>query len=184
MATFVGGGTTRCLVCFSSLDCFFFFPHRSTGNNICNAENWADSHHPKHFNPARLNVSNWMESYRALGARSALLTAKHGCGFLLYPTKTTLPSGERFYYDTFGPGAIQRDVLREFVDACKANGLGFGFYYNLKTSYFFNVQNGQPLPPATLQPGQYEISYEDYSALSLAQEKELWTQYGNLTEIW
>ena len=39
------------------------------------------------------NISNWIESYAAVGVQSVILTAKHGCGFLLWPTNVTLPDG-------------------------------------------------------------------------------------------
>eukprot|EP01084_Bolivina_argentea_P246555 412606_1 len=59
----------------------------------CNSKNWAQSGNPKNFAPLNLNITNWVESYKAVGAKSAVLTAKHGCGFVLYPTKVILPSG-------------------------------------------------------------------------------------------
>ena len=49
--------------------------------------------HPNSFAPSRLNVSNWVESMLAIGATEAVLTAKHGCGFYLWPTNVTLPDG-------------------------------------------------------------------------------------------
>lgn len=52
----------------------------------CNANNWAESQNPKSFKPLQLNISNWAESYKALGAKSAVLTVKHGCGFCLWKT--------------------------------------------------------------------------------------------------
>ena len=36
------------------------------------------SSNPATFNPTKLNVSNWVESMKALGAKEAVLTAKHG----------------------------------------------------------------------------------------------------------
>jgi len=50
------------------------------------------------FDPVKLNTDNWMESMVALGARSAVLTAKHGCGHLLWPTNVTLPDGSPYTY--------------------------------------------------------------------------------------
>ena len=36
---------------------------------------------------------------QALGAKIAVLTAKHGCGFGLWPTKATLPDGSPYNYN-------------------------------------------------------------------------------------
>ena len=57
----------------------------------------------------------------------AVLTAKHGCGFLLWNTSTTLPNGDPYTYHV----PAEYDVLRQFSDTMKAEGLGHGFYYSL-----------------------------------------------------
>eukprot|EP00662_Eupelagonemidae_sp_cell21_P039398 gene39398-biopygen78289 len=80
---------------------------------------------PATFNPVKLNTTQWMESITALGANIAILTAKHGCGFTLWPTKAVLPDGSPYGYSVGTPrAAIQRDVLREFVDSADAAGVG------------------------------------------------------------
>jgi hypothetical protein len=33
-------------------------------------------------------------------------------------------------------------------------------------------------------PGMYEVTQEQFEAICLAQVTELWSQYGNLSEIW
>lgn len=56
------------------------------GDPGCTAQNWngcdpqggCDASNPLSFNPTNLNVSNWIDSMQALGATSAVLTAKHG----------------------------------------------------------------------------------------------------------
>ena len=57
------------------------------GDPSCNKNNWEGvngSGNPLSFNPTNtLNISNWVQSYKAIGAKSAVLTAKHGCGFAL-----------------------------------------------------------------------------------------------------
>ena len=63
------------------------------GDPSCNSGNWAQSQKPSSFAPTDVNISNWIESYKAVGVKSVILTAKHGCGFLLWPTEVTLPDG-------------------------------------------------------------------------------------------
>ena len=68
------------------------------GDPSCTAENWnvqasyADglSSDPELFGPGNLDVDNWVATMKALGAGSAVLTAKHGCvrPKNLNPTKT------------------------------------------------------------------------------------------------
>ena len=50
------------------------------GDPACDATNWETSQLPSSFAPTNMNVSNWIESYKAVGAVSGILTAKHGCG--------------------------------------------------------------------------------------------------------
>lgn len=71
------------------------------GDPGCDASNWlgsSGSSNPASFAPTHLNVSQWVESMVALGATEAVLTAKHGCGFYLWPTNVTLPNGTRYPY--------------------------------------------------------------------------------------
>ena len=76
------------------------------GDPGCTAENWngcdplggCNSSEVSSFNPTNLNISSWVESFQALGATSAVLTAKHGCGFLGWKTNTTLPDGSPYRF--------------------------------------------------------------------------------------
>lgn len=53
----------------------------------CTDLNWLWLQYPRTFHPGKLNVSNWIQSYQDFGAKSAVLTAKHGCGFTMWPTQ-------------------------------------------------------------------------------------------------
>jgi hypothetical protein len=78
-----------------------------------------------------------MESITNLGANIAILTAKHGCGFGLWPTKSKLPDGSPYGYNVGAEGAaIQYDVLREFVNSANAAGVGYGFYYSIMKNFY------------------------------------------------
>ena len=41
---------------------------------------------------------NWVELFKALGAKSAVLTAQHGCGFFFWNTTVKLPDGSTYRY--------------------------------------------------------------------------------------
>jgi alpha-L-fucosidase len=66
------------------------------GDPGCTKQNWAESQKPASFAPVKLNVSQWIDSMRALGVKEAVLTAKHGCGFLLWPTASRLPNASPY----------------------------------------------------------------------------------------
>ena len=53
---------------------------RAAAAGGCNSSN------PASFAPTNLDVDNWVTSFKALGVSSAVLTAKHGCGFLAWQT--------------------------------------------------------------------------------------------------
>lgn len=48
-----------------------------------------------------------------LGAKHAILTAKHGCGFDLWPTDYVFPNGDKYGYDV--GASYGRDVLTEYA---------------------------------------------------------------------
>ena len=105
------------------------------------------------FNPTQLSTDNWAESIVALGARAAVLTAKHDSGHLLWPTNVTLPGGVEYTYAVgHSESAIQVDVLRLFTESMQRHGLGHGFYYSIGNNVYLNVKN------AVLQTGHTDHS--------------------------
>lgn len=158
------------------------------GDPGCDRDNWngcdprggCNSSDVKSFSPTNLNVSNWVDSFKALGVTSAVLTAKHGCGFLAWETATTLPDGSPYRYHI----SAEQATAKKFVAATAAAGIGHGFYYSLTNNFFLNVKSHNVQPPSTLLPGQANVTQAQFEDLALAQVEELWTQFGDLTEIW
>ena len=172
---------------FVALICYNMCTYAHNGDPGCDEGNWdvvapyADgpSRDPATFKPTALNTSQWMESVVGLGASIAVLTAKHGCGFLLWPTRSTLPDGSPFNYNT------KTDVLQEFVDAAKAHGVGYGFYYSImKSFYLCHSFTGANSCMSKILPGQHNLTTEQYMDTVRVQATELWSDYGYQTEIW
>ena len=126
------------------------------------------------FNPVNFSVTNWIASFNALGATSAVLTAKHGCGFLGWQTKTTLPDGTPYRYHV----PDEYLVVDEFVKEMKNAGLGYGFYYSLTNNFYLNEFGHNVRPSNTLLPGQANVTQQQYEDIAVAQVHELWTQFG------
>jgi alpha-L-fucosidase len=84
-----------------------------------------------------LHTAPQADIYQKLGAKSAVLTAKHGCGHLLWPTKVPLPDGSPY---EFGVGksksAIQADVLGMFSASMEKANIAHGFYYSLTNNFY------------------------------------------------
>ena len=133
------------------------------GVNTFTDREWGDGREdPGIFAPTALDPHEWAKTARAAGFRALVLTAKHHDGFCLWPTKTTTHSVARSPWRN-GRG----DVVREFVDACKAEGLGAGLY----------------LSPWDRNHPSYGDSPR-YNDIYAEQLTELLTRYGTLNEVW
>lgn len=75
------------------------------------------------FNPDLFNPKQWAKEAKAAGMKYAVLTTKHHDGFCLFDSKYT------DYKATNAP--VKRDLVKEFVQAFRAEGLKVGFYYSL-----------------------------------------------------
>jgi alpha-L-fucosidase len=73
------------------------------------------------YNPAHLDVRQWIRVASELGAHYAVLTAKHMSGFCLWDSRD-------YDYDVAASGN-KTDVVAAFVAACHEYGLRPGFYY-------------------------------------------------------
>ncbi len=133
------------------------------GVNTFTDREWGDGREdPAIFAPARLDARQWARAARAGGFRAMVLTAKHHDGFCLWPSRTTSHTVAR---SPFRAGA--GDVVREFVEACRAERLRPGLY----------------LSPWDRNNPAYGDSPR-YNDLYCEQLTELLTQYGPLAEVW
>jgi alpha-L-fucosidase len=133
------------------------------GVNTFTDREWGDGHeHPSIFSPSALDSRQWARAARNAGARALILTAKHHDGFCLWPTRTT---GHSVAASPWRSG--QGDVVREFVDACHAEGLKAGLY----------------LSPWDRNNPAYGDSPK-YNDLYCDQLTELLTRYGPIAEVW
>lgn len=140
---------------------------------------------PSTFNPDKLDLDNWLRAAVAFGAKYAVLTAQHCSGFSMWPTDLYAETGFNYTYSTkhspFRGGGY--DVVRDFINSCKKYGVLPGIYYSLNQNYYLNVGGGT-VKNTSLVPGQVNVSQELYGKIVVAQMKELWSNYGNISEIW
>jgi alpha-L-fucosidase len=133
------------------------------GVNTFTDREWGDgTESPSIFNPEALDARQWTRTAKAAGAKALILTAKHHDGFCLWPTKTTTHSVASTPWRS-GRG----DVVRELVDACRADGLRVGLY----------------LSPWDRNNPTYGDSPR-YNDLYCDQLTELLTRYGEIAEVW
>jgi len=113
------------------------------------------------FNPKELDCRQWARICKEAGMKGIIITAKHHCGFCLWPSKYTEYSVKNAPWKN-GNG----DVVREMAEACKEFGLKLGIYVS---------------PWDRNHP---DFGKPEYITYFRNQIKELLTNYGPIFEIW
>ncbi|MFD0892123.1 alpha-L-fucosidase [Luteolibacter ambystomatis] len=116
---------------------------------------------PKLFNPSSFDARVIVRQFKEAGMTGVVLTAKHHDGFCLWPTKTT----DRNISKSAWQGG-KGDLVRDFAQACKAEGMKFGVYVS---------------PWDRSQP---EYGREGYVKVFHEQIREVLGNYGPVFEIW
>jgi alpha-L-fucosidase len=120
----------------------------------------------KHFRPKPGAAREWARLAKRAGQKYIVLTTKHHEGFCLWDTKLTDYNAARQ-----GPG---RDLVREFVEAARAEGLRVGFYYSLMDWHHPDGAICATDPAARAR----------FVAYSHGLIRELLTNYGKIDILW
>ena len=116
---------------------------------------------PKLFNPSNLDCRQWARVCKQAGMKGIIFTAKHHCGFCMWPSKYTEYSVKNSPWKN-GQG----DVVRELAEACKEEGLEYAVYLS---------------PWDRNHPEYGKPAYVTYFRNQL---RELLTEYGDMFEVW
>ena len=136
-------------------------------------EAWGYSPDPKIFNPAELDTDQWIKAAKDAGANYAVLVAKHCTGFSLWPTKA------HDYSVASSPWRNGKgDIVADFIASCKKYGIKPGIYASAAANGYFKVDN-----PGLVITGD-SIAQKAYNKVVETQLRELWSNYGDLFEIW
>lgn len=136
-------------------------------------------HYFKHFNPDLFDAREWARAAKAAGMKYAVLTTKHHEGFCLFDTKYT---DYKITNTPFG-----RDLVKEYVEAFRAEGIKVGFYYSLIDWHHpeFTIDKHHPMrdrkDAAELNKGRDMTKYAEYMR---NQVRELLTNYGKIDILW
>lgn len=131
------------------------------------------------WNPDRYDPKEWARSAKQAGMKYAVFTTKHHEGFCLFDSAYTE------FKSTNTP--CGRDLVREFVDAFRAEGIRVGFYYSLLDWHHEDYPAyGDMYHPErnneALKGKQHDFNvYLDYMH---NQVRELLTNYGKIDIIW
>ena len=131
------------------------------------------------FNPVDYNPKAWAKVAKAAGMKYAVLTAKHHDGFCLFDSKYTA------FKATNTPAG--RDLVREFLDAFREEGIKVGLYYSLidwnHPDYPHYQHKHHPDRNREEEKGKPR-DFSRYQKYLHNQVKELVTAYGKLDIMW
>ena len=150
---------------------------------ITPAEYWklADRWNPVNFKPKK-----WAKLVKEAGFKYVVFTTKHHDGYTLWPSK----------YSDFGVEQKMggRDLVKEVVEACRANGLKIGLYFSPPDWYFdrkyrsFGNVDGKrcdiyhkPIDKMPKKPADHDRKRRE---MARNQVRELLTDYGKIDIMW
>lgn len=121
-------------------------------------QDWPDPEaSPAIFNPTKLNCDQWAKAAKSANMSYGCLTTKHHSGFCIWDTKTT-------DYNVMN-SPLKKDVVKEFTDAFRRNGLKVMLYYSILDTHHHIRPNA--------------ITHKDVEMIK-AQLTELLTHYGKI----
>ncbi len=119
------------------------------------------------FTADKYNPDEWAQLAKIAGMRYMVLTTKHHDGFCLFDTATTNRNAVRQ-----GP---KRDLVKEYVEACRKHGLKVGLYFSLPD---------WSIPAFNDGPENAPEAWAAFISLLHEQVRELCTNYGKIGLIW
>ena len=132
-----------------------------------------------HFNPDLFDAREWAKKAKNAGMKYAVLTTKHHEGFCLFDSKYTE------YKITNTP--FGRDLVKEYVEAFRAEGLKIGFYYSLLDWNHPHYTIDDLHPMAAYEDAEERNKSRDmniYRQYMCDQVTELMSNYGKIDILW
>ena len=132
-----------------------------------------------HFNPDLYDPREWARQAKAAGMKYAVFTTKHHEGFCMFDSQ---------YTDYKCTNTMAgRDLVREYVDAFRAEGLRIGFYYSLIDWHHPHFPIDQIHPRRWDKDAFEQNQGRDvriYAEYMRNQVRELLTNYGKIDILW
>ncbi|MCY1722329.1 alpha-L-fucosidase [Prolixibacteraceae bacterium Z1-6] len=133
------------------------------------------------FDPDMFDPADWAKKAKAAGMKYAVITTKHHDGFNMF-------ASEFNDYNVMNT-PYGKDIIKEWVDAFRAEGLGIGFYYSLIDWHHpeYTIDRVHPQSANTqeeydeLNKGRDMSIYREYLK---NQVREILTNYGKVDVLW
>ena len=133
----------------------------------------------KYFNPDLYDPRDWARQAKAAGMKYVVMTTKHHEGFCLFDSQYT------DYKSTNTP--CGKDLIKEYVDAFRAEGLRVGFYYSLidwhHPDFPIDVLHPRRDDADAFEQSQGRDMHK-YAEYMRNQVTELLTNYGKIDILW
>jgi len=134
----------------------------------------------QYFAADSFNANNWAHLAKAAGMKYMVMTTQHHDGYALFDSK---------YIDIFTSRQTHnRDFVKEYVDACRENGLRVGLY---KTLINWRYPGYYDVTGKDCKPNKFgyitDVAHKENARLMKEEmyclTKELMTKYGKIDEI-
>ncbi len=133
----------------------------------------------EHFNPDLFCAKEWAKAAKRAGMKYVVLTTKHHEGFCLFDSKYT---DYKITNTPFG-----RDLVAEYVEAFREEGLKVGFYYSLLDWHHPQFPIDVFHPRRDDEDAEEQNKHRDvkkYAEYMRNQVVELLTNYGKIDILW
>ena len=131
------------------------------------------------FNPRDYNPRAWAKAAKEAGMQYVVLTAKHHDGFCLFDSQ---------YTDFKSTNTkLGRDIVRDFVEAVRAEGLRVGLYFTLIDWHHPDYPHyGDRYHPMRNHPecSNENRDFNRYLEYMFNQAREICSNYGKLDLLW
>ncbi len=131
----------------------------------------------RRFTASKFDARAWVELAKAAGMKYIVLTTCHGDGYCLFGTKACARNSVDM--------TPKRDLVREYVEACREGGLGVGFYYGMTTWYenakrfgTFDIRSNPLENPARRE------GWKSLMAMKYALLRDILSNYGPIDILW
>ena len=133
------------------------------------------------FNPDLFDPAEWAKKAKAAGMKYAVITTKHHEGFNMFKSEYT---DYNIMNTPYG-----KDIIKEWVDAFRAEGLGIGFYYSLIDWHHPEYTIDRVHPQSVNTQEEYDELNKDrdmsiYREYLKNQVREILTKYGKIDILW
>jgi len=125
------------------------------------------------FNPVGFDAEAFVGLAKEAGMKYLVITAKHHDGFSMFHSKASP-------YNVVEATPFKRDIMKELAEACREQGIRFGFYYSQCQDWHHPGGMGNNWDKSIKR-----VSFDEYVREKAAPEiRQLLTDYGPIGIFW